>query len=103
MGRDDTFDLAQVEGEVGGALAFDDLGAGDAGDVRVHQVRGPEHGSRTPGATEGEAYRLDDLVRAVGSQHALGPHAVKLADGRTQRHRLAVGIALKGERLQLVE
>ena len=94
--------LVEVEGEVVGALADGDAGAGDAGDVAVQRVGGLEHGRRAAGAAVGEAQRLEHLVGAVGGEDLLGrrrrggrrwPRAGRGSD--------AVGVAVPLERGQL--
>ena len=71
-------DLVGVESEVGVALALDDRGPGDAGDVGVHEVGGPEGDRRASMAAEGEAhglsvfFRTDDDVFHTYSSFARG-------------------------------
>ena len=74
-----------IDGEVGATLPHHDLGAGDAGDVRVQRVRGLEHRRAPSGAAVGEQERLQHLVRPVGAEQPVG----RLPEVRAQSRRAA--------------
>ena len=81
---EDAAHLVEVEGEVLGALADGDGGAGDARDVAVQRVGRLEHRGGATGAAVGEAERLEHLVGAVGREHLLGSDAVVGGDRLAQ-------------------
>ena len=74
-----------VDREVGGPLPRDDLGARDAGDVRVQRVRRLEHRRAPARPAVGEQQRLQHLVGAVRAEHALGRLAEERAEAGPQR------------------
>ena len=59
---------------------LDDRGAGEPGDVAVQLVRRLERGHRAARAGVGEQQRLQHLVRSVGREHLIRPHAVQRGD-----------------------
>jgi hypothetical protein len=89
-----TAHLVEVEGEVGGPLALDHRGPGDAGDVGVQGVGGLERGDVPARAAVGEQQRLQHLVGAVGGEDLLGPHAVEGGDPGPQLAVGPVGVAV---------
>ena len=76
-----------IDREVGPTLPHHDLGAGDAGDVRVQRVRGLEHRRAPSGAAVGEQERLQHLVRSVGAEQPVD----RLPEVRTQSAPAAPG------------
>jgi hypothetical protein len=90
-------DLVEVEREVLAALARDDSGVRDLGDVGVQGVGRLEGGHRTARAPVGEAQGLEDLVGAVGHEHLRRRDAVVGGDGLAQRGGVAVGVAVPVE------
>ena len=96
---------AEVEREVGGALALDDGRAGEPGDVAVQLIRRLERRDGAAGAAVGEQQRLQHLVRPVGGEDLLGAHPVEVGDRGAQlgsrRGRVAMPVdatQLGGER-----
>ena len=100
---DEAGGVVGVDHEVVVARALDDLGGGDAGDVRVQRVRGLEEQGAPARAAEGEQERLQDLVGAVGAEDLVGRHLVQIRDGLAQLGGRAVGIAVERDLLDRLE
>ena len=94
--------LAEVEGEIGGALPLGHRGARDPCDVAVQRVGGFEHRDAPPGAAVGETEGLEDLVGAVGGEDLVGVDIVERGDGRAQLARGTVGVPVPFHPPQLV-
>ena len=67
-----------IEREIGPPLALHYLCAGEVRYVGMESVSRLEHGRFPPGATVCQAYRLEHLVRAVGSENLFRTDFVQL-------------------------
>ena len=91
----------EIELEVGGALRLDDLGPGDARDVRVQLIGRFERQCRATWSAVGEKKRLEHLVRAVRGEDLLGGDVVQLRDRRPELGGSAIGISVPFDAAEL--
>ena len=100
LGCDEARGVVGVDLEVVVSVAFDDRGAGDAGDVAVERVGGLEQQGAAARPAEGEQQRLQDLVGAVGTEDLVGGDVVEVGDGLAQLGGGAVGVAVERDLLE---
>ena len=92
---------SDVEAEVRSAFALDHCRAGEPGDVPVQLVGRLERGHPSSGAGVGQQQGLQHLVGAVGCEHLVGTHMVRVGDRGAQRRSTAVGVAMPFDPRQL--
>ncbi len=85
----------EVEAEVVPAPAGGDGRTGDPGDVAVQRVGRLEQRGRPTGPPVGQQEALEDLVRAVGTEHLVDADPVAVGQGPAQFGGLPVGVPVE--------